>query len=120
MLANADRDSLFLAYPELAYLDCSVPRVWLDASTRLVVTSESQAGLQAMGFPGPYTDAMLKDHVCRWCGQVFRKVQGHKFHAADVIPVEFDQLGSLQSNLLHYAVSAPISNRPFSGPTNHH
>ena len=101
LLAGADRDALVLAYPELTGLDRSVPRVWLDASTCLVVASESQARLQAMGFPCPYTDAVLKDHVCRWCCQVLRKVKGNKFHAADDHPVEFDQLGSLQSQHLH-------------------
>ena len=101
LLAGADRDALVLAYPELAVLDHSVPLVWLDVYNRHVVVTKSQARLQAMGFPGPYTDAMLQDHVSRWCGQVFRNLKGNEFHAADDHLAEFEQLGSLQSNLLH-------------------
>ena len=54
-----------------------------------------------MGLRGPYTHAVLKDHICRWCGQVFRKAMDHQFHAGDAYPVEFNKLGSLQSNLLY-------------------
>ena len=75
--------------------------LWLDAFNRPIVIRKSQARLELfMGFPGPYTEAMLQNHVCRWCGLVFRKLQGHEWHAADDHPAEFERIGSLQSNLL--------------------
>ena len=69
---------------------------------RARVVRKSQAHLQVFLGLGPYTDATLQNHVCRWCGRVFRKLMGNQFHAADDHPVEFQRLGSLQSNLLHH------------------
>ena len=101
LLNGADRDGLVLAYPELADLARSVTRVWLDASNRHHIVMKSQARLQAIGLPGPYTDTTLQNLVFRWCGRVSRKLKGNEFHAADAHPGEFQWLGSLRSNLLH-------------------
>ena len=102
MLASDARDGLVLAYPELAGMEQSVPRVWLDSFNHTQVVLKSQARLQVFLGLGPYTDATLQNHVCRWCGRVFRKLMGNQFHAADDHPVEFQRLGTLQSNLLHH------------------
>ena len=89
MLNGRDRDALVAAYPEISHLDLSVPRDWLDAASRQDVITKSQARLELFGIPGPYTDAALQNHVCRWCSRVFRKITGNEFHAADAHPGEF-------------------------------
>ena len=51
-------------------------------------------------FFSPYTDALLLDQLCRWCEHFSLKRIDNELHAVDDLSAAYQQLGSLDSNLL--------------------